>query len=255
MPRWIPIALAATLLWHASDARAEAALGHEVTVGLGGVYDGGYDRGLHYGLAYELAWRALRASALLAFGDTDPRREQEWALGLGVRPWRSFRFDVRLHHRSFPGVGFGDNLVVLRGGIEWRGFELDAGWVLRFPILSRRQIHSPFVYDRALFEHFLHFRVGYQYRFANGFGLGVLAGTFSRFEIRNFDSPELGLVLSYRHPRAGDFRVDAGVGIAGFLNQASTLDRGFVRFEYVRAVSPRPRPRGGAAPRRPRGRP
>ncbi len=235
----IPLLL---LVW-ASDARAEAELDHEIALGLTGVYDTEYDRGLHYGLSYELSWSVLRASAMLTFGDTDPRSEQHWAFGLGVHPWRSFHLDFRFHHRTFPGVDFGDNLIVIRGGIDWRGFEIAGGWVLRFPILSPDQIHSPFVFDKALFEHFLHFRMGYQYRFRNGLGLGVLMSTFSRFELHNFDYPQFALVVSYEHPRVGRFRLDAGVGIAGFFNQGSALDRGFLRLEYVRAVGQRARQR------------
>lgn len=205
-------------------------------MGLTGVYDAGYDRGLHLGLSYELSWSVLRASALFAFGDTDPRREQHWALGIGVVAWRRLRVDVGLHHRSFTPVGFGENLIKLSIRLDWRGLEVAGGYLLRFPILDRDQIHSPIVFDSALFEHFLIFRLGYLWQLPRGFGLGALVGTYSRFEIHNLDYPQFALVVTYEHPRIGLLRLDVGLGTAGFFNQGATIDRFFVRFEYSRQM-------------------
>jgi hypothetical protein len=231
-----PAALAAMLavLLPARSARAEdAALGHQVAVGLTGVYDAGHDRGLQYGLSYELAVSAMRVAALLALGDTDPRREQHWALSVGAVPLDSLRIDVGLHHRTFTHIGFGENLVTIVISLDWRGLEVTAGWVLRFPITDRDRIHSPFVFERDLFEHFLCFRLGYVWQLGRGVGLGVLAGTISRYEIHNLDYPQFAVVLTYSHPRVGSFRLDGGIGTAGFFNQGSTIDRGFLRLEYV----------------------
>ena len=213
--------------------RAPRGLGHEIAVGLTGIYDSGYDRGLHYGLSYQLSYSALQITALLALGDTDPRSEQHWALKVGVQPIRSIRFDVGFHHRTFTSVGFGENLLSFVATLDWRGLEVTAGWILRFPITDRDRIHSPFVFERNLFEHFLCFRLGYIWQLGRGVGLGLLAGTISRFEIHNLDYPQFALVLTYRHPRVGSFRLDGGIGTAGFFNQGSTIDRGFLRLEYV----------------------
>lgn len=225
----------------APDPAGGPELGHEIALGLTGVYDVGYDRGLHYGLSYELSWSMLRVGALLVLGDTDPRSEQQWAINVGVRPWSTVRFDVALRHRSYPDVGFGDNLVTIISRVDWRGLELAAGLVLRFPLLDRDRLHNPFVFDRELFEHFITFRIGYVYRFSNGIGIGLLAASFSRFEVHNLDYPQAALVFSWDNERIGHFRLDAGVGIAGFFNQGATIDRGFVRIEYVRAFRPSPR--------------
>jgi hypothetical protein len=232
----------AVLVLSPPQARGESGLGHEVALGVTGVYDGGYDRGIHYGLSYELSWSMLRAVVLLGFGDTDPRREQHWALGVGVVAWQRLRVDVGLHHRTFMPVGFGENLLKLSCTLDWRGLEVVAGYVLKFPIVERDRIHSPFVFDEDLFEHFLVFRLGYLWRLPRGFGLGLLVGTFSRFEIHNLDYPQFALVATFEHPVVGSLRLDVGIGTAGFFNQGSTIDRGFVRFEYVRATSRASRP-------------
>jgi hypothetical protein len=211
----------------------EPRLGHQIAFGLTGVYDGGYDRGVHYGLSYQLSYSVLRVTALLAMGDTDPRREQHWALKVGVRGWRSLRFDVGFHHRTFTQVGFGENLLTFIVQLDWRGFELSAGWVLRFVISDRDRIHSPFAFERSLFEHFICFRLGYIWEVDHGFGLGLMVGTFSRYEIHNLDYPQFAAVITYHHPRVGRFRLDGGIGTAGFFNMGATIDRGFLRLEYV----------------------
>ncbi len=236
-------ALLATAIIHlgtASPAQGESRVGHEVALGLTGVYDSGYDRGLHYGLSYELSWAMVRATALFVLGDTDPRSEQHWALCVGVLAWQRLRIDVGLHHRTFTNVNFGENLVTLTTRFFWRGLEIAAGYALRFPILDRDQIHSPVVFDTALFEHFLMFRICHIWQLRRGVGLGLLTNTFSRFEIRNLDYPQFALVLTFEHPRIGHFRFDVGIGTAGFFNQGATIDRGFIRFEYTRRM-------GGAA--------
>jgi hypothetical protein len=248
---WIALGLAATL-GCSKVALAQGALGHEVAVGLTGVYDSGYDRGFHYGIGYELSWSVLRVSARLALGDTDPRSEQRYALGVGVAPWPGFRFDVGYHHRSYPDVGFGDNLITFIAELKWRGLELSFGAVMKFPILDRGSIHNPFIFDRALFEHFLTFRIGYLYELNCGVGFGLIIGTHSRFEQQNLDYPQFGLVFSYTHARVGHFRLEGGIGTAGFFNQGSTIDRGFLRLEYVRRMQQdrrqrRDRRRAGAA--------
>ncbi len=163
--RWRNTLLVAAFLsglW-AAPAQAEAQIGHEVALGLTGVYDVGYDRGLHYGLGYEFSWTMLRAAVMLSLGDTDPSQEQQWELSLGVEPWRRFRFDAAFRHRTFVNVGFGENLVIFKATLFWRGLEFAGGYVLRFPILHRDEIHSPFVFDTALFAHFLifHRQVGH----------------------------------------------------------------------------------------------
>jgi hypothetical protein len=233
---WIaPLAAALLCAWP-SPARGEAALGHEVAVGIAGVYDGGRDRGVHFGLGYELSWSALRAGVLLAFGDSDPRREQHWAITVGAVAWKHLRFDLAFRHRAFTQVDFGENLLTLSAELEWRGFDLAAGYALRFPILDPDEIHSPFVFDRALFAHVLMFRLGYIFALPRGFGLGVLIGTYSRFELHNLDYPQFSLVLTFEHQRVGRLRLDMGIGTAGFFNQGSTIDRGFIRLEYARLM-------------------
>lgn len=233
---WIGPIAAAVLLCGPLPARAEAELGHEVSAALGGVYDAGYDRGVNVGAGYELSWSVLRVNARLAFGDSDPRQEQHWALGLGALIWKNLRFDVAFHHRAFARFGFGENLLTFAASLEWRGFDLAAGYALRFPILDRDEIHSPFVFDRALFTHFIIFRLGWIARLPRGFGLGIQAASFSRFELFNLDYPQFSAVVTFEHARVGKLRLDLGIGTAGFFNQGSTIDRGFVRLEYSRRV-------------------
>jgi hypothetical protein len=230
-----PIA-AAVLLCGPSPASAETALGHEVAAAIGGVYDGGDDRGVNFGAGYELSWSVLRVNARLAFGDSDPRQEQHWALGLGAMVWKDLRFDVAFHHRAFTQVGFGENLLTFAVSLEWHGFDLAAGYAARFPILDRAEIHNPFVFDRPLFAHFIIFRLGWIARLPRGVGLGVQAATFSRFELFNLDYPQFSVVVTFEHARVGKLRLDVGIGTAGFFNQGSTIDRGFVRLEYARRV-------------------
>lgn len=243
---WIAPIAAAILLCGPLPARAEAELGHEVAAAIGGVYDVGYDRGVNFGVGYELSWSILRVNARLAFGDSDPRREQHWALGVGAVAWKSFRFDVALHHRAFTRVGFGENVLTFAASLEWRGFDIAAGYALRFPILDRDEIHNPVVFDRTLFNHFLIFRLGYVARLPRGFGLGAQAASFSRFELNNLDYPQFSVVLTFTHARVGYFRLDIGIGTAGFFAQGSTIDRGFVRLEYARQM--RRRSTGRARP-------
>lgn len=216
-----------------AEEESEHRLRHQIALGLAGVYDVGYDRGFQYGLSYQLSYALLRVTALLALGDTDPRHEQHWSLQVGVQPWSTMRFDAGFHHRTFTRVGFGENLVTLVGRVRWRGLEVALGWVLRFTITDRDRIHSPVVFERSLFEHFICFRLGYIWQIGRGVGLGLMAGTFSRFEIHNLDHPQFAAVLTYYHPRVGRFRLDGGIGTAGFFNMGSTIDRGFLRLEYI----------------------
>ena len=238
---WGALFLATVLTIAPMTARGEEELGHEVALGLTGVYDAGYDRGLHVGLSYEFSWSLLRASALFSFGDTDPTREQHWAVDVGVVAWQRFRIDVAFHHRTFTPLGFGENLVRLSVDLRWRGLEAAAGYILRFPIVESELIHSPFVFDDELFDHFLIFRLGYIWDLPRGFGLGLLTGNFSRFEIHNLDYPQFALVLTYEHALFGRLRLDVGIGTAGFFNQGATIDRGFIRLEYSRLMRQRRR--------------
>jgi hypothetical protein len=209
-------------------------MGHELAVGLTGVYDSGYDRGLHYAASYQFSWRFLYVGALVGFGDTDPRRQQQWGIFCGVQPWKSFRLTLGLRHHSYPPYGFGENLILFVASLQWRGAEFTGGQVMRFPIIDADAIHHPLRFDTTFFEHFLVFRVGYVGQLGRGWGLGFVAGNYARFEIQNLDYPQVALVVSYADDTVGSFRLDLGIGTAGFFNQGATIDRGFVRLEYVR---------------------
>jgi hypothetical protein len=209
---------------------------HEVTLGLSGVYDGGYDRGLRYGASYELRASMLRVGAMLAAGDTDPRREQHWALAAALQPLDAIRVEIAFHHRTFSTTRFGDNLVLFIGRLRWRGLLLDLGLSLRFPITTPSSIHNPCVFDLELLEEFLLYRIGYSWALGRGVRLGAEVANLSRFEIRNFNYPTFALVVEWRHEAVGALRGEIGLGTAGFFSQGSTIDRGFIRLEYSRDI-------------------
>lgn len=216
-------------------ASAEVPIRHEVTLGLAGVYDGGYDRGVRYGAGYELSVSMLRVRLALAAGDTDPRREQHWSVALGVVPLDVLRLEAAFHHRTFTTTRFGDNMVTLRAGLDWRGLLLDVGLALRFPITRPELIQSPVELDLTLFDAFMLFRLGYLWDVGQGVRLGLEAANLSRFEIRNFSYPTFAVVAEWRHP-GGVLRGEVGLGTAGFWAQGATIDRGFIRLEYSRAI-------------------